>query len=78
MPTITIIDGIKISIYPNEHNPPHLHIDYAEFSCLIEISTQKVIKGQIPIKILIKINEWLVINQLKLLQMFNDLNPNLR
>ncbi len=78
MPTLIIIEGVKISIFPNEHNPPHLHVDFAEYSCLIEISTLNVIKGEIPLKMYKKIQMWIATNQTKLLEMFNELNSNLR
>jgi len=45
MPTLIIIDGIKISIYPNDHNPPHIHIDYAEYHALVDIINLSLIKG---------------------------------
>ncbi len=37
MPTIEIIDGIKINIYSNEHSPPHFHAIYGEYEAMIRI-----------------------------------------
>jgi hypothetical protein len=31
MPEISRFLGIVISIYYNEHNPPHFHAEYGEF-----------------------------------------------
>jgi hypothetical protein len=31
MPTVAIIEGVKIQFYPDEHLPPHFHAVFAEF-----------------------------------------------
>ncbi len=51
MPTVIILEGIKISIYPNDHNPPHIHVDYTEYHALLDISNLTVIEGEIPSRI---------------------------
>jgi len=47
MPTIKIIDSIKIDIYSREHLPPHFHLLFAEYEELIEIETLKTYTGYI-------------------------------
>ncbi|NOT77537.1 MAG: DUF4160 domain-containing protein [Bacteriovoracaceae bacterium] len=32
MPCISSFYGIRIYLYPNDHNPPHFHIKYYEFN----------------------------------------------
>ncbi len=32
MPVLSTFFGITIKIYQGDHNPPHLHIEYAEFN----------------------------------------------
>lgn len=45
MPTIVLKDGIRISMFfGNEHEPPHIHAYYAEYS----IKTAERIEGFIP------------------------------
>lgn len=39
MPTVEIVNGIKISIYNGDHRPPHIHAKYNEYEILIEIET---------------------------------------
>ncbi|OQX79521.1 MAG: hypothetical protein B6D61_03405 [Bacteroidetes bacterium 4484_249] len=46
MPTIKIIDGIKVNIYTNEHPPPHFHIIYGEYEAVIQIADLEIEKGK--------------------------------
>jgi len=39
LPTVHIIDSIKILIYYDDHLPPHFHAIYNEHEELIEINT---------------------------------------
>lgn len=48
MPTIKILDGVKVDVYSREHPPPHFHALYAEFEELIEIETLETYVGEIP------------------------------
>jgi hypothetical protein len=48
MPTVAIIDGVKIQFYPKEHPPPHFHAVFAEYRAQIDISSLSVIKGRLP------------------------------
>ncbi len=78
MPTLIILDGIKISIYPSEHNPPHIHVDYTEYHALLDITNLTLLKGEIPGKIFKKAVEWAALYQANLLNTFKELNPHLR
>jgi len=48
VPTLKIIDSIKIDIYSREHPPPHFHAIYAEYEELIEIRTLSTYVGSLP------------------------------
>ena len=48
MPTVAVIDGIKIEFYFDEHPPPHFRAKYAEYRAVIRIDTLKVIYGGLP------------------------------
>ena len=50
MPTIEIINGIKINIYNGEHKPAHIHAIYNEFEALITIKNKDVYAGDLPNK----------------------------
>ena len=48
MPTVAVIDGVKIQFYPAEHPPPHFHAVIAEFTAQIGIDPVVVLKGSLP------------------------------
>ena len=58
MPTVAIVDGMKILIYSNEHGVPHFHIIYAEHRAVITIDTLKVLEGDLPKTKLRTILDW--------------------
>ncbi|MFN5361315.1 MAG: DUF4160 domain-containing protein [Bacteroidota bacterium] len=35
MPTLCIIESLKIEVYAQDHPPPHFHVRYAEYEVLI-------------------------------------------
>jgi hypothetical protein len=77
MPTIKIIDSIKIDIYSREHPPPHFHVIYADFEVLITIKDFQIYKGFIPKSQFDKVIDWAQLNQKMLLDNFFTLNPRL-
>ena len=58
MPEISRFYGIIIALYYNEHNPPHFHAKYGEFSAEIEISTLKILNGELPKRAKTLVMEW--------------------
>ncbi|WP_036263507.1 DUF4160 domain-containing protein [Methylocapsa aurea] len=48
MPTVAIIDGVKIQFFFDEHPPPHFHAVFAEFVAQIQIDPPKVLRGSLP------------------------------
>ncbi len=66
MPTLQVIDSIKIDIYSREHLPPHLHALYAEYEALIEIVTGVVYAGYLPRPKLKIVLEWLKRKEVRL------------
>lgn len=77
MPTIKVIDSIKIDIYSREHSPPHFHAIYAEFEELIEIESLKTYIGKIPIAQRKKVTDWAKGKKDYLNGVFKQLNPGL-
>lgn len=63
MPTIAIIDGIRIVIYPKDHLPPHLHAIFGEFEIMISILTGDVLQGSLPKAKLRQVQSWLAANR---------------
>jgi len=80
MPTIHIINSIKIDVYSREHSPPHFHALYAEHEILIEIKTLNTYAGYLPTRQYKALIEWAKKSEVKifLLENFKRLNPRLR
>ena len=80
MPTVHIIDSIKIEVYSREHLPPHFHALYAEYEILIAIKTLETYAGEMPGKQYKATIEWAKLQKSQnfLLQTFIRLNSNLR
>jgi hypothetical protein len=78
MPTIEIIDGVKINIYNGDHQPPHIHAIYNEYETLITIEKCEVFAGDMPAKQLKKVVKWLESNSEWALSVFYELNSSLK
>jgi hypothetical protein len=59
MPTIAIVFGVRIIIYPKDHLPPHLHAKFAEHEAMISIVTGDVLEGSLPRAKVRAVQEWL-------------------
>ena len=68
MPEISLFYGIRVTMYYDDHNPPHFHAEYNGYSALIEISKARVIKGNLPSRQLKLILAWCVLHQDELMQ----------
>jgi hypothetical protein len=78
MPLIESIKGIKIHIYNGEHRPPHIHAVYNEYEVLIEIENGKIYAGSLPSKQLKIVFDWLTENTEWALEVFYQLNSELK
>jgi hypothetical protein len=77
MPTIKIIDSIKVDIYSREHPPPHFHVLFAENGELIVIEHLETYIGYIPAPQIKKVIKWAESQKNLLLNNFKCLNPRL-
>ena len=80
MPEICRFLGIVISMYFNEHNPPHFHIRYNEYRAVINIRTLNIMDGHLPARVRGLVEEWAEMNQQELIVMweskdFHQLKP---
>ncbi len=51
MPEISRFLGIIITMYFNEHNPPHFHVRYNEYRATFDIHTLNICQGSVPAKV---------------------------
>ena len=80
MPEICRFLGIVITMYFDEHNPPHFHVRYNEHRASIEIESMNVMAGRIPARVRGLVEEWAELHQHELLEMwesqdFHELAP---
>jgi hypothetical protein len=58
MPTVAIVNGVRIEFYFDEHPPPHFHARYAEFIAQIDLATFEIIKGSLPNAQMRVVRDW--------------------
>ena len=58
MPRICHFFGIVISMYYDDHAPPHFHVHYAEYRAAITIESLEIRDGQLPGRALGLVLEW--------------------
>lgn len=66
MPEISRFFGIIISMYYNDHTPPHFHARYAEQKAIIEIDTLRRIDGSLSPRVFGLVIEWATQHQREL------------
>jgi hypothetical protein len=59
MPVISTFLGIIVRMYHDDHNPPHVHVQYGEFEAIVEISTGRLLAGRLPPRVRRLLGEWL-------------------
>ena len=74
MPVIARFCGITIKMYfrQSEHNPPHIHATYANYTGLFDIKKGDMFEGDIPPKIQQMIKSFIELHQLQLLEMWDS------
>lgn len=77
MPTIKIIDSVKIDVYSRDHLLPHFHALYAEYEELIEIMSLRTYIGRIPSVQRKKVIDWAADKKDYLMGIFKQLIPRL-
>jgi len=66
MPTVAYFYGIAISMYWDDHNPPHFHAKYGEFHAVVAIADGEVISGRLPRTARNLVREWALARQAEL------------
>jgi len=68
MPTVSLFYGLKITMNWDDHNPPHFHVEYAEYKASILIQDCIVDSGYLPGKQLKLVLAWCEIHKDELMQ----------
>jgi hypothetical protein len=72
MPEICRFLGIVITMYFDEHNPPHFHVRYNEYRASMEIGTLNLMAGALPARVRGLVEEWAEQHQQELLEMWQS------
>ena len=70
MPTVAIVDGVRIVFYANEHPPAHFHAVIAEHRAVVDIVGLKIIAGSLPASKRGKMLSWAAEHKDALLERF--------
>ncbi len=68
MPEISRFFGIVITMYYNDHAPPHFHVRYASQKAIMAIETLTLLHGRLSPRVLGLVTEWSVMRQAELLE----------
>ena len=68
MPELGCFLGIIITMYYNDHPPPHFHARYNEQKAIIDIETLSILEGKLSPRILGLVVEWAALHQTELMQ----------
>ena len=75
MPTVAMIYGILVQIYAADHNPPHIHIRYAEFKATYDFDGN-LLDGKLPPRQARFISAWIEYHKDELLANYENLRQN--
>lgn len=70
MPIISIFYGLIIRLFfadNEQHNYPHIHVEYQNFKATIRIPDGKVLSGKLPPKKLRMVRTWIDIHEEELM-----------
>jgi hypothetical protein len=68
MPEISRFYGIIVSMFYDDHNPPHFHARYTEYKIVVDINSLQILEGDFPTRALGLIIEWAELNKADLLK----------
>jgi Domain of unknown function (DUF4160) len=68
MPEISRFFGIIITMYYNDHPPPHFHVRYGGQRALVAIETLTVLRGRLSPRVLGLVIEWAASHQTELME----------
>ena len=71
MPTICVFYGIYVTMYWNDHSPPHFHAAYGSQTVLIDIRTTSVLQGDLPKRELKLVLQWAREHKQELMENWN-------
>ena len=72
MPEISRFEGIIITMYFNDHNPPHFHAEYNGMEAIYDLTEGAFIRGALPSRQARLILAWAEIHKEELIKMWEN------
>jgi hypothetical protein len=69
------IGKVIITVYANDHLPPHFHAVHPDFEAQIEIDTLAILRGSLSLSARKPILEWANSNIVRIRTEWNRINP---
>jgi len=66
MPELCRFFGIIITMFYNDHVPPHFHVRYGEHKAIMAIDSLMLLEGHLPPRALGLVAEWGALHQVEL------------
>ncbi len=71
MPVISVFFGIIVRMYYNEHNPPHIHVEFQDRKAVVDFQGN-VLKGGLNSRTALKlVREWIDLHSVELMDDWN-------
>ena len=58
MPEVGRFSGIVITMYFNDHDPPHFHVRYGEYRATVSLDPVELQQGELPGRVRSLVIEW--------------------
>jgi hypothetical protein len=58
VPRVSAFYGITITMYFNDHAPPHFHVIYAEHEASVRLADHTILEGKLPSRASRLVREW--------------------
>lgn len=68
MPEISRFLGIIITMYYNDHPPPHFHVRYNKQKAIIDLNNLSILQGKLSPRVLGLVVEWATLHQAELIE----------
>ena len=76
MPTLAIVDGVRIVFYWNAHPPPHFHAEFSGHKGQFSIATSQLIEGSLPPAKVNANSRWAASRRLELMECWDKARQN--
>ena len=71
MPELSRFLGIIITMYFDDHNPPHFHVRYNDYRAILSINDLHLLDGKLPPRVFELVKEWAELHKNELIDNWN-------